>query len=152
MDLEDNKVKVDWIYLRKFVIGPVRGDQFLYVLLEIGYKYSFDCYCVSFFVLCSPSLRVPPPFYIIFTFHLHPPRADQIVNIDPCPISTFLKSLSSCCKTLDIPLEETKILRREATENGIELVYLLLILCVPLPCIWIQNFQFRVFPLLLCFL
>jgi len=26
MDLEDNKVKVDRIYLRKFVIGPVQGD------------------------------------------------------------------------------------------------------------------------------
>ena len=26
MDLEDNKIKPDWIYLKKFVPGTVRGD------------------------------------------------------------------------------------------------------------------------------
>ena len=98
MDLEDNKVKVNWIYLRKFIIGPVRGDQFLYVLLEIGYRYSFDCYSVSFSVLRSLSLRVSPLFYTIFPFHLYPLCADQIVGVDPCPTSTFLKSLGCSCK------------------------------------------------------
>ena len=42
MDLKDNKVKVEWIYLRKFVLDTVQGDQFLYILLEIGYRYSFE--------------------------------------------------------------------------------------------------------------
>ena len=49
MDLEENKVKVKWIYLRKFVPGTVQGDQFLFILLEFGYKYNFDCYSVFFF-------------------------------------------------------------------------------------------------------
>ena len=28
MDLRDNQVKIDWIYLRKFFLGTVREDQF----------------------------------------------------------------------------------------------------------------------------
>ena len=51
MDPVDNKPKIDWIYLRKIVLGTVRGDQFLYILLEVGYKYNFDCYSVSFLIL-----------------------------------------------------------------------------------------------------
>ena len=75
MDLEDNKVKMDWIYLRKFVFGTVRGDQFLYILLENGYRYNFDCYSISFLILRSPSLKVSLIFYTVFPFHLSPPRA-----------------------------------------------------------------------------
>ena len=44
MDPIDNKVKIDWIYIRKIVIGTVRKDQFLYILFEIGFKYNFDCH------------------------------------------------------------------------------------------------------------
>ena len=40
MDPYDNKVKVDRFYLRKIILGSVQGDQLLYILLEIGYKYS----------------------------------------------------------------------------------------------------------------
>ena len=40
IDLDDNKVKVDWFYLRKIILDLVRGDQFLYILFEVGYKYS----------------------------------------------------------------------------------------------------------------
>jgi len=58
MDLEDNKVKVGRIYLRKFVLSTVRGDQFVYILLEVGYKYSFDCYSISSFSSQIFSLRV----------------------------------------------------------------------------------------------
>ena len=53
IDLEDNKVKINWIYLRKFVLGIVQGDQFLYILLEVGYRYSFDCYSISLLILQS---------------------------------------------------------------------------------------------------
>ena len=98
IDPDDNKLKVDWIYLRKIVLGIVRGDQFLYISLEVGYKYSSNCYSVSFSILRSLSLKVSLLFYTIFPFHLYPPRADQIVGVDPCPISTFLKSLGSSCK------------------------------------------------------
>ena len=38
------------------------------------------------------------PFYIIFPFHLHLSRADQIVGVNSYPISTFLKSLGSSYK------------------------------------------------------
>ena len=98
MDPDDNKVKVDWIYLRKIVLDTVRGDRFLYISLEVSYKYSSNCYSVSFSILRSLSLRVSLLFYTIFPFHLYPPRADQIIGVDLCPISTFLKSLGSSCK------------------------------------------------------
>ena len=98
MDPVDNKAKIDWIYLRKIVLGTVREDQFLYILLEVGFKYSFDCYSVSFSILQSPSLRVSFLFYTFFSFHLYPPHAYQIIGVYPCPISTFLKSLGSSCK------------------------------------------------------
>ena len=90
MDSNDNKVKVDWLYLMKIILGTVRGDQFLYIILEIGYKYSSYSYNVS--------LKASLLFYIIFPFHLYPPRVDQIVGVDPCSINTFLKSLGSSCK------------------------------------------------------
>ena len=35
IDLDDNKVKVDWFYLRKIVLGTVRGNQFLYIILGV---------------------------------------------------------------------------------------------------------------------
>ena len=70
MDLDNNKVEVDWFYLKKIVIGTVRGNQFLYIyiyiLLEVGYKYSSDCYSVSFLILHSPSLRASLLFYTVF--------------------------------------------------------------------------------------
>ena len=91
--LEDNKVKVEWIYLRKFVLNTVQGDRFLYILLEFGYKYSFDCYNVSFSILRSSSSRFFFPFILPSSFHFYPPRLRQIADIDPYPISTFLKSL-----------------------------------------------------------
>ena len=47
----DNKVKIDWLYLLKIVLGTVRGDQFLNIILEIDYKYSSNCYNVSLLIL-----------------------------------------------------------------------------------------------------
>ena len=82
MDQVVNKAKIDWIYLRKIVLGIVRGDQFLYIFLEVGYRYSFDCYSVSFSILRSFSLRVSLLFYTISPFHLYHPRADKIVGVD----------------------------------------------------------------------
>ena len=51
MSPADNKLKVNWIYLSKIVLSLVREDQFLYILLEVGYKYSFDYYSVSLLIL-----------------------------------------------------------------------------------------------------
>ena len=71
MDLEDNKVKVGWIYLRKFVISTVREDRFVYTLLEVGYNYSFDCNNISSFF--SPRLLLLGSlFYFLLSPHFIP--------------------------------------------------------------------------------
>ena len=33
MDLDDKKVKIDWFYPKKIVIGTIQEDQFLYISL-----------------------------------------------------------------------------------------------------------------------
>ena len=98
VDSDDKKMKIDWFNLKKIILGTVRGDRFLYILLEFGYRYSFDCYNVSFSILRSSSSRSSFPFILSSFFPLYPPRIGQIAGIDPCPISIFLKSLRSSCK------------------------------------------------------
>ena len=66
MDPDDNKVKIDWFSLKKIVLGIVRGDRFLYIFLEVGYKYSSYCYNISFLIFRSLFLRASLLFYIIF--------------------------------------------------------------------------------------
>ena len=66
VDPNDNKVKVDWFYLKKIVIGTVQGDQFLIIFLEVDYKYSSYYYNISLSILRSPSLRVSLLFYTLF--------------------------------------------------------------------------------------
>ena len=34
MDPDDKKVKINWFYLNKIVLGTIREDQFLYISLE----------------------------------------------------------------------------------------------------------------------
>ena len=51
MDSDNDKVKVDWFYLKKIVLDTVRGDQFMYIILEVDYKYSSYCYSISFLIL-----------------------------------------------------------------------------------------------------
>ena len=66
VDPNDNKVKIDWLYLMKIVLGTVWGDQFLYIILEVGYKYSSYCYNNSLLILQSLSLRAFLLLYTIF--------------------------------------------------------------------------------------
>ena len=66
MDPDDNKVKIEWIYPKKIVIGTIQGDQFLYIFLEFDYKHSFYCYSIFLSILRSLSLRVFFLFYTIF--------------------------------------------------------------------------------------
>ena len=94
----DNKVKINWLYLMKIVLGTIRGDQFLNIIHEFDYKYLSYCYNVSLLIILSLSLRISLLVYTIFPFHLYPLHADQIVGVDSCPISTFLKSLGSSYK------------------------------------------------------
>ena len=35
VDPNDHKVKIDWLYLMKIVLGTIRGDQFLYIFLKL---------------------------------------------------------------------------------------------------------------------
>ena len=73
VDPNENKVKIDWLYLLKIVLGTVRGDQFLNIIIEIDYKYSFYYYNVS--------LLIPDPspsgsffsFMLSSFFHPYPP-------------------------------------------------------------------------------
>ena len=51
MDLDDNKVKIDWFYLKKIVLGTIREDQLLYISLEFDYKYSSCCYSIFLLTL-----------------------------------------------------------------------------------------------------
>ena len=76
MDPNDNKAKIDWFSLKKIVLGTVREDQFLYILLKL----------ITSTVLIAPiffsqfsdplSLKASLLFYTIF----------------------FLSSLPSTCK------------------------------------------------------
>ena len=61
MGPDDNKVKMDRFYLKKIVIDIVRKDQFMYILLEIGYKYSVNGYSVSFF-----NFTIPTPWRVSY--------------------------------------------------------------------------------------
>ena len=54
MNPDDSKVKMDMIYLKKIVIGTVQEDQFMYILLEGGYKYCVNGYSISFFNFLIP--------------------------------------------------------------------------------------------------
>ena len=67
MDPNDNKVKIDWFSLKKIVLDIDRGDQFLYIFLEVDYKYSSYCYNISFLIFRSLSLRASLLFYTIFS-------------------------------------------------------------------------------------
>ena len=98
VDPNDNKIKIDWFYLKKIVIGIVRGDQFLYIILEVDYKYHSYCYSISLLILRSLFLGSSHCFIFSSFFHLQLPRVHQFASVDPYSISSFLKSLESSCK------------------------------------------------------
>ena len=69
-------MKIDWLYLIKIVLGTVQGDQFLYISLEIDYKYNSYSYSVFLLIFQSFPLRVFFLFYTILPLHLYPPRVN----------------------------------------------------------------------------
>ena len=111
VDPNDKKVKTEWFYLKKIVISTVQGSQFLYVILQFDYKYSSYCYNISLSILRSPS-GFSSYFILPSFFHLYPPRVGQIAEVNPCPISTFLKPLESSCKAKNYCLGITSSLMR----------------------------------------
>ena len=93
MELKDNQAKVEKICLSKFAIGTVREGQFLYKLIVQVTNTILIATVLSLFIFQSPSLIASFLSYTIFPFHLYSPRVGQMVGVDTCPISTFLKSL-----------------------------------------------------------
>ena len=99
VDLDDKKIKIYWFNLKKKLSLKQSKEISYYISLSsLITSLVRDCYSVSFSISRSLLLRVSLPFYTIFTFHFHLPRADQIVGVDPCPISPLLKSLGNSCK------------------------------------------------------
>ena len=94
MDPDDKKTKINRFYPKKIVLGTIRGDVFLYVSL-LNLITSPIFVAIVFFNLSSNPLSSGYSFSFILPsfFHLYPSHVDQVAGIDPCPISTFLKSL-----------------------------------------------------------
>ena len=86
---DDKEAKIKQFNSKKIVLGTIREDQFLYISFEYDYKHYSCCY----HLFLSPLLKVFFLFNTLFLFYLHPPRVDQIIGIDPRPISSFLESL-----------------------------------------------------------
>ena len=90
--------------LSKFVLGPIQGDLFQYILIEKGYRYSSSCY--SAFSYKFPILSPWRVFYIIqFPFdNLDPTLVDYLSHyLSACPIRhPFWPSMSwdSQCNTI----------------------------------------------------
>ena len=45
VDPDDNKEGINWFLLKKIILGPVQGDQSLYIFPEFDYK----CSSIVFF-------------------------------------------------------------------------------------------------------
>ena len=67
-------------------------------MIKNGYRYGSNCYSAFFYKFPIHSLIASFFFYTPFLLHLHPPRTDQMVGVNTCPISTLLKSSCSSCK------------------------------------------------------
>ena len=149
MDLDHNKVKMDWFYLKKIIISTIRGDQFLYIFLEFGYKHSYYCYNI-FLSISDPNLLGSYLHFIPFSFfYLYPPHVDQIAGVNPCLISSFLKFLGSNCKTenyysgitssLIQPKNQLQSIQCGGNSFLLDIIWLSSILCFQDACPYQQN-------------
>ena len=83
--------------MKKTVLGKVRGESFLYIVLRLDYKFGsrlLQCFSYNFpidHLIVSFFYTVSPP-------HLHLPHVCQTVCVDTCPISTSHKSSYGSCK------------------------------------------------------
>ena len=96
----DKNRKIDWFKLKKIVLCTVQGDQFLYISHKFDYKFGswlLKCFSLNFSIPLSHCLLLllyPLPL----SSFLSTCKPDGWC-VDTCPISTFLKSLCSSCKT-----------------------------------------------------
>ena len=125
---------MSWSYLSKFVLGTIRGSLFQYILIENCYKYGSSCYSAFSYKFPISSL-IASFFYTLFCFHLHPPRAGQMVHLDTCPIRPFLKSLGSSYKARSHCSDITSTLMQSESQlqsnNTVVAVFSLNILGLP---------------------
>ena len=149
MDPGHNKVKIDQFYLKKIVLSIIRGDQFLYIFLEFGYKHS-SCHYSVFSQIFNPfPLRYSFCFILSSFFHLYPSCVDQIVGVDPCPISNFQKSLGSSYKaenycssitfSLIRPESQLQSIQCGGSSFLLDIIWLSSILCFQDACPYQQN-------------
>ena len=73
----DKKVKINWFYPKKIVLGTIQGDQFLYIFL-LNLITSLAPVVIVFFPQFLDPLPLESSFSFILSsfFHLHPPRVD----------------------------------------------------------------------------
>ena len=147
---DHNKVKINWFYLKKIVLGTIRGDQFLYISLEFDYKHGPCCYSLFFLNFPIPFLQGFFFYFILSSFfYLYPPCVDQIVGVDPYPISTFLKSLGSSCKdenyclsitsSLMLPENQLQSIQCGGSSFFLDIIWLHSVLCLQDACPYQQN-------------
>ena len=74
MNPDNNKIKGDWFYLKQIALGIALGGQLLYILLEVGYKYSSNYYNISFSIFWPFLLGTPSYFILSPSSHLYPPH------------------------------------------------------------------------------
>ena len=99
VDPNDKKTKINWFYSKKIILGLIRGDVFLYISLFYLITSPIFVAIVFFYSSSDPSSSGYSFYFILSSFlHLHPPLVDQIVGVNSCPISTFLKSLGVAVK------------------------------------------------------
>ena len=114
-------MQINWFNLKKIVLSTVRGDQFLYIDSQVRLQVQFLIVTVFPSQFLDPSLSLPSSYFILsLPFHICLPRVDQSVGVDPCHISTFLKSLESSCKVERKPLFRYYFLTNTARELATE--------------------------------
>ena len=112
VDSDDKKMKMNKFELKKIVIAQSEEISSCIFLSNLITNIILDCYNVFLLVSQSPPLIASFSFYTLFPFHLYPPRVGQLVGVDTCPISIFLKSLCSSCKAENYYLGITFTLMR----------------------------------------
>ena len=93
MDSDDNKVNIDWFYLKKSSL--TQSEEINSCIYLLNLSTSIVLVATVFFSQFSDPLSSRPSFYFILSsfFYLHPSRVDQIDGVDHCLTNIFLKYL-----------------------------------------------------------
>ena len=84
--------------MKKTVLGKVRRESFLYIVLRFNYKFGSRLLQCFFHNFPIDHLIVSSFFYTVSPPHLHLPHVCQTVCVNTCPISTSHKSSCGSCK------------------------------------------------------